>query len=640
VKAKRTWLGLALAVLAVLAVGGLVAPPGGADEQKLKEAKDGEVTQQGEIDNEGEPGQPGEHLEEVAPESVTTVGDNITVVSKTLTPPGDMAFKEFPSPNPWIYVDIETDPEAPPGSADTDTANAIKIRVEDVPETAGAWPLKGEGNLKPPGGSGGGPKEWHWSAKIAKVKLYWETYDQPGDNEPIDDHPAEPANGGKRIFPGKKEYNDSAEDAAKRRLAFAVVEFTEGGAPTPGTEIYFRLWDVDDPSANGPPIDTKPEADPGMNGPDNRDDDWCFAGENANHISHVQIGKVKRFDGTTACEGYKAKMTIRVGMQPGDNWRFAVAWGDGAKARLEAMTQAQADRVQPPEGVVESEMLTTWRKLHIELDSMHAVPEVGAEKNFVAGNITAVGGTGPYTATTDQNLLDTDMYEKGTLVKGGNHTVITGAGANTSGANGQVVVTTNPGVGAFTSLRDDDTKVMPAVPDTGKIDSIFAACYIKHAIDAPGGSNNVNFDLNVGGATTTNTDIDNAVARGSGDSEANGYWVAYLLGGYQAGYDEDNDPDSENGTPGITTDDTFQENIIFLEAIVNMAAEHSWNATTVEQVTVVHELGHQVLENSNHTENTIMADNVPDVMANEKFSDADIATIRGKVSSPGFENEE
>ncbi|MGB2937207.1 MAG: DUF6345 domain-containing protein [Phycisphaerae bacterium] len=106
--------------------------------------------------------------EPVAPGSVTTVGDNITIVSNTMTPPGDMAFKEFPSPNPWHFVDIETDPEAPPGSADTDTGSAIKISVEGVPETAGAWPLKGEGNLTPPPG-GQGTAEFHWSAKAYKI---------------------------------------------------------------------------------------------------------------------------------------------------------------------------------------------------------------------------------------------------------------------------------------------------------------------------------------------------------------------------------------------------------------------------------------------------------------------------------------
>jgi len=167
-KAKRTWLGLALAVLAALAVGGLVAPPGGADEQQLEEVKDGEVSNQGEqakdIDYDDE--------EPVSPESVTPVGETVTIVSKMMTPPGDMAFKDFPSPNPWQFVDIETDPDAPPGSADTDTASAIQISVEGVPETAGDCPLKGEGNLKPPGGGGGGPQEWHWSAKISEFVIF------------------------------------------------------------------------------------------------------------------------------------------------------------------------------------------------------------------------------------------------------------------------------------------------------------------------------------------------------------------------------------------------------------------------------------------------------------------------------------
>ena len=161
-RAKRTWLVLALAILAALAVGGLVASRGEADEQQLEEVKDGEVTQQGETDHPGE-------AEPVPPESVTKVGDNITIVSNTMTPPpGGWAFKEFPSPNPWHFVDIETDPEAPPGSADTDTGSAIKISVEGVPETAGAWPLKGEGNLTPPPG-GQGTAEFHWSAKAYKI---------------------------------------------------------------------------------------------------------------------------------------------------------------------------------------------------------------------------------------------------------------------------------------------------------------------------------------------------------------------------------------------------------------------------------------------------------------------------------------
>jgi len=645
-------------------VGALFISRGWAEETYDVQKKRGEVSNEEPkkylIDHPGEE-------EPVSPQSVTTVGTTITIISKTFRPPGpawppEWCFKEFGTRIPWKHVDIETEPSSLPATANPDWPSQIKITLPNVPETAAMYPLKSEGNLMKikvsPSGGEKEKEEWHWSAKIAKVKLYWETYDQPGDNEPIDAHPAEPANGGWRIFPGKKVYNDTAENAAKRRYVFAVVEFAEG-ADLPD-KMYYRVWDVDDPSSDTAPIDKN-----GAEGGDNLGKDegeqrngWHVADEDEDgkHISDVTMGHIMRFVDDTGTQGEESdtcaahivKCAVRVGMQPGDNWRFAVAWGEGAKARLEAMTQAQADTCQPPVGVVESEMLTTWRKLHLELDSMAAVPAAGAEKNFVAGSISGVTGTGPYTATTDQNLLDTDMYEKGTLVKGGNnYTVKTGAGANTTGANSQVVVTTDPGTGAFTSLKDDDTKTMPDLPDTGKVDSIFAACYIKHATDTPGGSNDVNFDLNVGGALTMDADIDLAVARGSAGDEADDFWVVYLLGGYQAGHDEDFDPDLvqegvENAVGGHTRGGSYpvanfayQAAIIYLETIGDRAAKYGQNATTIEQQIVVQEVGHQVLESANHTANTIMQSGLPVGPAYEKFSDADIATIRGTVSSPG-----
>ncbi|MGB3088006.1 MAG: hypothetical protein WBC53_09835, partial [Phycisphaerae bacterium] len=81
-------------------------------------------------------------------------------------------FKEFPGTG--THVDIETDPASLPASANPDEPTEIKISVAEVPETAGSWPLKGEGNLRPTGSGGGGgePPTWHWSAKMAKAKAY------------------------------------------------------------------------------------------------------------------------------------------------------------------------------------------------------------------------------------------------------------------------------------------------------------------------------------------------------------------------------------------------------------------------------------------------------------------------------------
>jgi len=134
--------------------------------------------------------------------------------------------------------------------------------------------------------------------------IYWETYDEPADdpNEPLsfDPHPSALTNGTgnpgpMRIFPGKKTHDDTHAD--KRRLALAVVEWSE--EPPADTKMWFRLWDVDDPSASGPPIDTKPTSNPGSSGPDNSDEnEWAMAGEHRpERMVLVPLGTVKRFSG-------------------------------------------------------------------------------------------------------------------------------------------------------------------------------------------------------------------------------------------------------------------------------------------------------------------------------------------------------
>lgn len=56
----------------------------------------------------------------------------------------------------------------------------------------------------------------------------------------------------------------------------------------------------------------------------------------------------------------------------------------------------------------------------------------------------------------------------------------------------------------------------------------------------------------------------------------------------------------------------------------------------VEAQTVVHEIGHQVLESGDHTPHTIMNETLPVPTAEEKFGPQDIANIRDSVSSPGW----
>jgi hypothetical protein len=552
----KTFLWTTVAGLLALGAAGLAVRTWAAEETQPVKAKNKTVSNVGDkkdlIDY--------NDADATSPESVTPVGQGVKVASKTFTPPGTMKFKTFP--NKTTYVDIQTDPGGLPADRDRESPSEIRVSVTAMPETAGQYPLAAEGNLAPSGGKGT-PPELHWAAKVSDVKAYWETYDQPtaDPNTPIDDHPAVPANGGKRIFPGEKKYNDTSEDANNRRRAFAVLEFPEGVTPPPDTVVYFRMWDVDDPSADKAPIDTAGLPNPGTNGPDNRDNDWCFAGEE-NHIAHVEVGEVKRFDTTTTCETTKAKMTARVGMQPGDNWRFAVAWGEGAQARLQAMTQVQADSCQPPGGVFISGMLTTWRKVHVEIDSMPTEPNTWPDKDpdcntcIVESVIVDSPVAGESTIDTFGPIFapEVDHYEGGNLWKNTSpprprwpimkHT------ANQFFGD-QIIVMGTPTAGEISSymvnqvcsLADDDPLAisqLPLFPGVGPVlTSRFGKAYIEPvAVDDNENTNKIvpEFYLNL-----SYWDIvlySDWTARDLPVRQED-YWVAYVVMGYQG---ENSDP--------------------------------------------------------------------------------------------------
>ena len=483
--------------------------------------------------------------------------------------------------------------------------------------------------------------------------LYWETYDKPDapdDNTLIDAHPDEPANGGKRIFPGKITYEDTYAD--ERRLVFAVIEFTEE-PPEGTTKMWFRLWDVDDPSASAGPIDEAGSPDPGTNGPDNRDSSWAMAGMDGSKMVLVELGKIKRFPGDggpTECDAKICKVAVRVGMQPGDNWRFCAAREVNENA-LRGMTQNQADRVQPPGGVNESEMLTTWRKLHLECDTMQAVVAMGDEKNHVTG--TADEYVHPYDGK-DQTWIDLgqefpdemndkDMYEGGTYYTlGGEAKKYTIISYEDVWWNDEMVVEDDcsDDSKSYLAVDDDDVANFPRRPLLDKIDKIFAACYIEHADDGGGeagwSDRDTPFDRNL-------YDPD-CGDRESGDAEADNWWVVYVLGAYQFDVDTDSDPDrirpdgpgdGEECTFGTTHAPSRQRSFVFGETLRDRAAVAGATSDVVEAQTVVHEIGHQVLESGDHTPHTIMDETLPVPPEEEKFGPQDIANIRGKVSSPG-----
>ena len=474
--------------------------------------------------------------------------------------------------------------------------------------------------------------------------IKWETYDEPGDNTPIDGHPAVPANGGMRIFPGKKTDDDAHVD--KRRLVFAVVEFTE--APPAGTKMWFRLWDVDDPSASAGPIDEAGSPDPGTNGPDNRDESWAMAGvAQQNGMILVQVGKIKRFDRLDDCDDKHCKVAVRVGMQPGDNWRFCAAKEED-EAALRGMTQNQADRWQPPPRVAESRMLTTWRKLHVERDSMGA--------DYYTGSSTALSAT----ELTDNNQIwmpqqfceyneDWIVFPKtnGTpplawfdVVDNWGDRVIVPDGSDMT----TVAQVGDPYSVQFNGFGPGDASIGDVHDaNTGSFSNAFATAYVAWE-DAPGSHGASPWHYNFDWSQTAQKDYA-YYYRNSENWEGPTYWAVYIAGHYEA-YDEwhDNDPNVELGLLGFMHAPEAEVAIVLQQTILDVAAQRTWSDAQrwhCERLVALHEVGHQFeLPDREEADNIMWAPDPANGEADEtkiptiplEFCPEDIATIRSCLS--------
>jgi hypothetical protein len=168
-----------------------------------------------------------------------------------------------------------------------------------------------------------------------------------------------PHNGGKRIFPGLINPDDTDGWALRQVDLVATIH-----PPIEGVTVYFRVWRVDDPfdqihyaMPDVHLIDDDPE------GRDNRPQD----------ATDPAVGT---YLALTDAAG-EARVTVQVSMQPGNNYRAGASILDDA---IYQGTQEKADALNNKPTVGSwwgysapldwSPMLTVWRRLHVELDSM------------------------------------------------------------------------------------------------------------------------------------------------------------------------------------------------------------------------------------------------------------------------------
>ncbi|MBX3295503.1 MAG: hypothetical protein KF762_07310 [Acidobacteria bacterium] len=312
--------------------------------------------------------------------------------------------------------------------------------------------------------------------------------------------------------------------------------------------------------------------------------------------------------------------------QPGDNFTIAAGVNQNAISGVavngtELVTGSGASIDINCDGtdlVCRTEMLTVWRRLHIEVDSMGA-----SNSNFVLGNFgesARVGGVPVEVQVNVANPLEVNRFENGRLASGGTNFIVVENSANSVTIRSPFGQTVRVNQSELFQLYDDDdfdddggllngdTGEDIAEPDTSLLTAnsddpntnILATAYIRPVYDIVDTRDNLIFAPNVMSDAPADIRALFVAWDSSGTDTSDEFWSVYLLGSYQHTVEEDRDPSTEDLTLGIvdavtTVSGEGSGALIFMEAHrptefpgYNPSPTHLSSMA----VTVAHEIGH------------------------------------------------
>jgi hypothetical protein len=371
-----------------------------------------------------------------------------------------------------------------------------------------------------------------------------------------------------------------------------------------GVTVYVKSFDVDDPSTDAGPVDPN-----GSGGDDNKG---------------MPIAGTLTASALTTDSSGVATGEFTTTMQPGDNFVVAAStkldYLNGISVNATGLNDS-TNNLLPTANAQRTAMLTIWRRLHVETDSMGQV-----NGNTVAGLATRFAGSSRPQSTIQVNqALEVDRFSAGRID-------ISGTGAFTVESNTVTTVTLAnatvllPPFGTnFTLVDDDNFDLGPGPyngddgedipqPNTTRIqdsdnpnDNLFAPAYVRPIYDIPDNNGSVPFVLNTqsesGQGIRATFDFDNVASEDDDD-----FWTAYVLNSYQCDPRGDTDPLAEQNTNfvalAVTDALNGQGSALFLE----MFAEYDGVLTPIDRppYTVGHEFGH--LFGSDHPDGGLMAE--------------------------------
>jgi hypothetical protein len=430
------------------------------------------------------------------------------------------------------------------------------------------------------------------------------------------------AGGGKRIFPDKLTPNDPIDRSiVKVKAKISVAQ--------PNVNVYFKSFDIDEPSTDSLPID--------INGNSNGNDNRGFGGStiycSSSPLNPCPLSSNAVEYATTDSNGEVVVYISVRSANPGDN--FAVA----ASTKETEIRQASVYGLVIKDsttnrtlqiGADRTDMLTVWRKLHIEIDSMGIVQNNSATAKFREGSVV---GNESVTLSA-QNFLDSGRFQGGRLLVGNDFLEVDKNNITDLVLHSPFYpVTVVPrrnytlyddddfnsdnGVNGFDADNGEDITALPDSfnlmqenDDTSCSDgycNVYAAAYIEpeYSWANPYNTSDIPFVQNV---PYTFNAIENQVTlgRNSDSSESDEFWVVYVQIAYQGGVERDCDDNNERCLGGVTPNSIFivndvtqesqvpdgsQGSLAFIEVMkdFNIASNGNYFGLKV----MPHEIGHQ-----------------------------------------------
>lgn len=405
-----------------------------------------------------------------------------------------------------------------------------------------------------------------------QVSVEWEAI-----NSPLDDNPN--WGGGFRMFPDKQSPTDTV-DRTKVRLRATVSPAVSNVA------VYFKVFDVDDPTP------------PSFDAARVIDSDWVAGDDN---YGTPKTGSLSTNKAMTDANG-QAFVDLTVTLKAGDNFRAAATTISAELLKLTVANAASALFVAPTNKPVAgfagglTDMLTIWRKLHLEIDSMEEVAVSGSEKNYDEGTLWQCDADSPAAGQSTLHLYGGSDGAGNRYANG--HIVISNAGSyfvrsSSAEALGLGVIVdgtvSTSAVNQTYQLYDDDDwqldviELAPALPKNNWHADIIAAMQTNYS-----SAYIAIWDANANGANATQTIpfVRNAPSVSSpattifddslelGALDGSNYWAFTLCIAYQSGTSDDIDPDppAEGPTLGETPEGGLY---------VGMVANKPWGFSVV-----------------------------------------------------------